>query len=80
MKKIAEFFGFTDSGIASDIKEALAEKKAGGFEGFFASIKLWFYGLMAKFTGADLSASLTPEEMKLAGIKGKVGREAAPQT
>lgn len=80
MKKIAEFLGFTDSSIASDIKEALAEKKAGWFDGFFASIKLWFYGFMAKFTGADLSASLTPEEMKLAGIKGKVAEWVKPDS
>ena len=76
LKKIAELFGFTDSGIANDIKEALSEKKAGWFEGFFAGIKIWFYGFMAKMMGVDISKSLTPEEMKLAGIKWKI--EAKP--
>lgn len=72
MKKIVEFFGFTESNILSDFKGALAEKKAGGFDGVFAGIKIWFYGFLAKLTGVDIAKSLTPEELKLAGIKGSV--------
>ncbi len=72
MKKIAEFLGFTEWSITSDFKQALSEKKEGWFRGFFAELKLWFYGLMAKFTGVDIAKSLTPEEAKLAGFKPKV--------
>jgi len=72
MKKIVEFFGFTESSILNDFKGALAEKKAGGFDGVFAGIKIWFYGFLAKLTGVDIAKSLTPEELKLAGIKGSV--------
>lgn len=80
MKKIAEFLGFTDSSIMGDFKSALSEKKAGWFKWFFASIKLWFYGFMAKFMGVDMAKHLTPEEMKLAGIKGKVEGWVKPET
>lgn len=69
MKKIAEFFGFSESRIISDYKEALAEKKAGGFDAAFAGIKIWFYGFLAKLTGTDIAKSLSPDERKLAGIK-----------
>ncbi len=69
MKKIAEFFGFSESSIISDYKEALAEKNAGGFDAVFAGIKVWFYGFLAKLTGTDIAKSLSPEERKLAGFK-----------
>jgi len=72
MKKIVEFFGFTESSILNDFKGALAEKKVGGFDGVFAGIKIWFYGFLAKLTGVNIAKSLTPEELKLAGIKGSV--------
>lgn len=69
IKKIAEFFGFTETSIIADYKEALAEKKAGGFDGVFAGLKIWFYGFLAKLTGTDIAKSLSPEERKLAGFR-----------
>jgi hypothetical protein len=68
IKKIAEFFGFSETSIVSDFKTALSEKKAGWFDGFFGGIKVWFYGFLAKMFGTDLAKHLTPEELKLAGI------------
>ena len=56
----------------SDMKAALSEKKSGGFEGMFASIKIFFYGFLAKIMGIDLSKDMTPEEMKLAGVVPKI--------
>jgi hypothetical protein len=32
-------------------------------------LKLWFYGFMAKLTGFDIVKSLTPDELKLAGLQ-----------
>ncbi len=72
--KIAEFFGFTEGNIVSDFKEALFEKKSGWFDGFFAGIKLWFYGFLAKAMGVDIAKWLTPEEMRLAGLKPQTSR------
>ncbi len=72
MKKMVGFLGFTDSSIVSDFKEALSEKKEWWFEWFIAEIKLWFYGLLAKIAWVDFAKHLTPEEMKLAGIKPKI--------
>ena len=75
LKKIAEFFGISNESIVGDMKEALSEKKSGGFEGIFASIKIFFYGFLAKIMGIDIAKSLTPEEMKLAGIVPKVEKK-----
>lgn len=75
LKKIAEFFGFSNESIISDMKEALSEKKSGGFEGVLAGIKIWFYGFLAKIMGTDIAKSLTPEEMKLAGMKPKIEKK-----
>ena len=38
MKKIVDFFGFTELNILSDFKGALAKKKAGGFYGLFSGV------------------------------------------
>ena len=75
LKKIAEFFGFSNESIISDMKEALSEKKSGGFEGVLAGIKIWFYGFLAKIMGTDIAKSLTPEEMKLAGMKPRIEKK-----
>ena len=68
-KTIADFLGFNEENILADYRQALTEKKEGGFGNIFAGIKLWFYGFLAKITGVNIAKSLTPEELKIAGLK-----------
>lgn len=60
-----------------DLSKEYSEKKwiEDPFDKFFSMIKLFFLKWQVGRAGMDLSKDMTPEEMKLAGIKGKVEDE-----
>ncbi len=72
-RKIFELMGFTPEDTVSDIKSALSDlKDAKGFDKIGAKFSLFIAIFIGKILGVDFAKWLTPEEMKLAGIKGKV--------
>lgn len=75
-RKIFELIGFTPEDTVSDIKSALSDlKDAKGFDKIGAKFSLFIAIFIGKILGVDFAKWLTPEEMKLAGIKGKVDWE-----
>jgi hypothetical protein len=75
---VAEWLGFSREDNVSDIKSALSDVKnaKGPLDKFVAKFSLMIALFVGKILGVDFTKSLTPEEVKLAGIRPK-GDKAA---
>jgi hypothetical protein len=61
--KLIEAIWWDNQKIWSELKEAFAEKKAGGFGGIFAWLKLLFWSFVAKMGKINMVSQFSPEEI-----------------